>query len=71
MVTFLSYVPWSLSEDGKTALSGRMTLTVESRTAFRFEKEEGMVDFDCTPVYILRILTPAAREQQVETAISW
>ncbi len=71
MVTFLSYAPWSLSEDGKTALSGRMTLTVDSRTAFRFEKEEGMVDFDCTPVYILRILTSAAREQQVETAISW
>lgn len=69
-VNFLSYHPWKIVEDGKTACSGRMTLRATSLADARFEMEE-VVDYKLAPVYILRILTKSADMQKVETVITW
>lgn len=71
MVTFLSYSPWEIREEGREAVSGRMTLRAASLADARFEQEEGMVDNQCRPVHILRVMTEAAKEQKVETEVSW
>lgn len=71
MVTFLSYYPWEILTEGQKAVSGRMTLTVQSLEPARFEQEEGMVDFSGKPVYILRLIAHEAEEQKVESILTW
>ena len=71
MASFLSYRPWSIAEDGRKAVSGRMTLTADSLAPAHFEQEEGAVDFAGTPIYILRVVAEEAKEQRIETLITW
>ncbi len=71
MVTYISYFPWKVVADGQKAVSGRMTLTVESGRPAGFELEEGMTDCGGRPVHILRILTEVSEIQEVVSHISW
>ena len=71
MVTFISYTPWEICSEVHKAVSGRMTLTVNSLEPAHFEQEEGMVDYDNRPVYILRLIVQAAGEQSVESILTW
>lgn len=70
-VNFLSYEPWVTAEDGQSAVSGRKTLRIKSEQPFLLETEEGMVDSDEAPMYVLRIRAESAETQTVETLLTW
>ena len=70
-VTFLSYAPWKIGEDGYRAFSGRKTLLVDTLNEAHFVQEEGMRDCAGRHVYILRVVTQKAATQRVTSSITW
>ncbi len=70
MITFLSYEKWNVEKDKNRAFSGRKTLTVSSQQPIHFE-EEGCIDYNQRPIYVLRVITEKACEQCVQTTLSW
>lgn len=70
-VTFLAYHPWEINEDGKSAVSGIMTLLVQAGEEIRFETEDGMIDSLERDVYVLRVQTPAALSHTINSRLTW
>lgn len=70
-VTFLSYYPWEIREDGKTARSGIMTLSAKSEDEISFETEDGITDGQERKAYVLRIKTQAAVSHTITTRLTW
>lgn len=71
LVTYLSYSPWKCEKLKGKAESGRMTICVDSRQPWEFETEDGMTDYNGREVYILRIRTSSATDQEVVSLITW
>lgn len=71
MVTFLSYEPWEIAKDGLSATSGRKTLRVKAEGNWQLCIEKGMVDYQSTPVYIMRIMSEAATEHEIHSTLTW
>lgn len=71
MITFVSYKPWICSRAENRAVSGRLTIDVESEGAWYFETEEGMTDYSMTPVYIMRIRSEPSENHLIRSVLNW
>lgn len=70
-VTYLSYHPWRVEPDHRTAVSGRMTLCVSGEGKWEFQTEDGMVDSASQPVYVLQISSAPAVKHRICSEITW
>lgn len=71
LITYLSYCPWTTDRPGGTAVSGRLSITVETDGEWNFKTEEGMADFEGRPVYVLRIHVASAFHHEVKSRLFW
>ncbi len=53
------------------AVSGRKILRVTCEESWEFQIEEGFVDHDLNPLYVLRVVTKQGKFHQVTSEISW
>ncbi len=70
-VVWLSYEPWKTDQENKMAVSGRKILRVTCEESWEFQIEEGFVDHDLNPLYVLRVVTKQGKFHQVTSEFSW
>lgn len=70
-VTFLSYHPWNVREDGRLAESGIMTLSVRTEEETWFETESGLTDGQGRAVHILRVRIHEAASHTILSCLTW